>query len=75
MCEASWLHFAVYSAYKSSSSQLQAFNSMTNLGKARLKLTESQLLTIQNRIKTWSTKDQVINLMRFRYGQLEDQAA
>ncbi len=43
--------------------------------KTRLKLTESQLLTIENRIKSWSTKDQVIDLMRFRYGQLEDKAS
>ena len=48
---------------------------MTNLEKARLELTESQLLTIKDRIKTWSTKDQVINLMRYRYGRLDDQAA
>ena len=48
---------------------------MTNLEKTRLTLTESQLLTIKDQIKTWSTKDQVINLMRFRYGRLEDQAA
>ena len=48
---------------------------MTNLEKARLELTESQLLTIQERIKNWSTKDQVIDMMRYRYGRLEDQAA
>tara|TARA_Y100000766_G_C18710576_1_gene508809 strand:- start:617 stop:763 length:147 start_codon:yes stop_codon:yes gene_type:complete len=48
---------------------------MTNLEKARLELTESQLLIIKDRIKTWSTKDQVIDLMRYRYGRLEDQAA
>ncbi len=48
---------------------------MTHLEKARLELTESQLLTIKDRIKTWSTKDQVINLMRYRYGRLEDQQA
>ena len=48
---------------------------MTNLGKARLELTESQLLIIKDRIKNWSTKDQVINIMRHRYGLLEDQAA
>ena len=48
---------------------------MTNLEKARLELTESQLLTIKDRIKNWSTKDQVINIMRRRYGLLEDQAA
>ncbi len=48
---------------------------MTNLEKARLELTESQLLTIKDRIKNWSTKEQVINIMRSRYGRLEDQAA
>ncbi len=48
---------------------------MTNLEKTRITFTESQLLTIKDRIKTWSTKDQVINLMRFRYGRLEDHAA
>ena len=48
---------------------------MTNFGKARLELTESQLLSIKNRIKTWNTKDQVIDLMRHRYGQLKNHAA
>ena len=75
MCEASWLPFAVYSAYKSSSSPPRVFNLMTNLEQARLELTESQLLSIKDRIKHWSTKDQVIDLMRFRYGRIEDQAA
>ena len=48
---------------------------MTNLDRSRIKLTESQLLTIKDRIKSWSTKDQVIEVMRYRYGRLEDQAA
>ena len=48
---------------------------MTNLEKARLELTESQLLSIKDRIKNWSTKDQVIDMMRYRSGQIEDQAA
>ena len=48
---------------------------MTNLETARLELTESQLLIIKDRIKSWSTKDQVINIMRYRFGQVEDQAA
>ena len=48
---------------------------MTNLEKARLELTESQLITIKDRIENWRTKDQVIDMMRYRYGQLEDQAA
>tara|TARA_Y100001968_G_C19352276_1_gene715281 strand:+ start:833 stop:1057 length:225 start_codon:yes stop_codon:yes gene_type:complete len=74
MCEASWLHFAVCSAYRSSSSS-RVFNLMTNLEKARLELTEAQLLSIKDRIKNWSTKDQVIDMMRYRYGSLEDQAA
>ena len=48
---------------------------MTNLEKARLELTESQLLRIKDRIKDWNTKDQVIDMMRYRYGRLDDQAA
>jgi len=48
---------------------------MTNLEKAPLQLTESQLLSIKDRIKRWNTKDQVIDIMRYRYGQLEDQTA
>ena len=48
---------------------------MTNLEKARLELTESQLLTIKDKIKSWSTKDQVIDIMRYRYGRLEDRVA
>ena len=48
---------------------------MTNLDRSRIELTESQLLTIKNRIKSWSTKDQVIDIMRYRYGRFEDQAA
>ena len=48
---------------------------MTSLEKTRIELTESQLLTIKDRIKNWSTKDQVIDIMRYRYGRLEDQAA
>ncbi len=48
---------------------------MTNLEKARIELTESQLLTIKDRIKSWSTKDQVIDIMRYRYGRLKDKAA
>ena len=48
---------------------------MTKLEQARLELTESQLLTIKDQIKNWSTKEQVIDMMRYRYGRLEDQAA
>ena len=48
---------------------------MANLDRSRIELTESQLLTIKDRIKSWSTKDQVIEIMRYRYGRLEDQAA
>ena len=48
---------------------------MTNLEKARLELTESQLLTIKDRIKNWSTEDQVIDIMRYRYGRVKDQVA
>ena len=48
---------------------------MINLDRSRIELTESQLLTIKDRIKSWSTKDQVIEIMRYLNGQLEDQAA
>ena len=48
---------------------------MTKLEQARLELTESQLLTIKDQIKNWSTKDQVIDMMRYRYGRVKDQAA
>ena len=48
---------------------------MTKLEQARLELTESQLLNIKDQIKNWSTKDQVIDMMRYRYGRLEDKAA
>ena len=48
---------------------------MTNSEKARLELTESQLISINDRIKNWKTKDQVMDLIRYRYGRLEDQAA
>ncbi len=48
---------------------------MTNLKKARLELTESQLLTIKDRIQNWNTKDQIIDIMRYRYGLVEDKVA
>ncbi len=48
---------------------------MKNLEKARLELTEAQLLTIKDKIKNWNTKDQVIDMMRYRYGRLKDHAA
>ena len=48
---------------------------MTNPEKAHLELTESQLLTIKDRIKNWNTKDQVIDIIRYRYSRLEDRAA
>ena len=47
---------------------------MTNLDRSRIELTESQLLIIKNKIKSWSTKDQIIDIMRYRYGRLEDKA-
>ncbi len=47
---------------------------MANLNQTRLELTELQLLTIKDQIKTWNTKEQVIDIMRYRYGRLEDQA-
>ena len=48
---------------------------MTNLEKARLEFTESQLLSIKDRIKHWNTKDKVIDMMRYRYGHLVDKTA
>ena len=48
---------------------------MINLDRSRIELTESQLLIIKDRIKNWSTKDQVIEIMRYRYGRSEDHAA
>ncbi len=48
---------------------------MRNPEQTRLELTESQLLTIKDRIKTWSTKEQVIDIMRYRYGRLNNEAA
>ena len=48
---------------------------MKNLRTARPELTESQLLTIKDRIKTWNTKEKVIDIMRYRYGRIEDKAA
>ena len=48
---------------------------MINLEKTQLELTESQLLTIKDRIKSWRTKDEVIDMMRYRYGLHKDQAA
>ena len=72
--ETIWLHFYGCSACKSLSPP-RVLNGMTNLEKARLELTESQLLIIKDRIKNWNTKDQVIDMMRYRYGRSEDQAA
>ena len=48
---------------------------MKNLDRTSLELTEAQLLSIKDRIKNWSTKDQVIDMMRYRYGRLEDDVA
>ena len=48
---------------------------MKNVKKSRLEQTESQVLTIKDRIKNWRTKDQVIDMMRCRYGRLKNQAA
>ena len=48
---------------------------MKNLTKAHPELTELQLLAIKDQIKNWSTKDQVIDMMRYRYGRLKDQVA
>ena len=48
---------------------------MTNLEREKLELTESQLLSIKNQIKNWSTKDEVIDIMRYRYGRPQNKAA
>ena len=48
---------------------------MRNLDRSGVELTESQLLIIKNKIKSWSTKDQIIDIMRYRYGRLKDKAA
>tara|TARA_B100000965_G_C19397313_1_gene671757 strand:- start:57 stop:203 length:147 start_codon:yes stop_codon:yes gene_type:complete len=48
---------------------------MTNSKKGSHKLTESQLITIKDRIKSWKTKDQIIDMLRYRYGQMEEKAA
>ena len=48
---------------------------MRNLDRSGVELTESQLLIIKNKIKRWSTKDQIIDIMRYRYGRLKDKAA
>ena len=45
---------------------------MTKLEQARLELTESQLLSIGERIQNWSTKDQVIDIMRYKFGRQKD---
>ena len=47
---------------------------MRNLDRSRIELTESQLLIIKNKIQSWSTKDKIIDIMRFRYDRLEDKA-
>tara|TARA_Y100001968_G_C18950606_1_gene523050 strand:- start:106 stop:252 length:147 start_codon:yes stop_codon:yes gene_type:complete len=48
---------------------------MKKLNKAKLELSESQLITIKEQIKNWRTKDQVIDIIRYRYGPLENEAA
>ena len=48
---------------------------MKNLGKASIELTESQLLAIKDRIKTWNTKEKIIEIIRYRYSRIEDQTA
>ena len=48
---------------------------MRNLNRSRVELTESQLLIIKNKIKSGSIKDQIVEIMRYGYGRLEDKAA
>ena len=43
--------------------------------KAPLKLTEVDLNSIKDRITNWNTRDQVIDMMRYRYGRLDDHVA
>ena len=48
---------------------------MKNLERAKLELTDSQLLNIKNQIKNWSTKDQVLDIMKYQYGRSQNKAA
>ena len=48
---------------------------MNPIERSKLELTESQLASIGEKIKGWSTKDKVISLMRYRYCKEESQAA
>ncbi len=48
---------------------------MKNLEKTRIEFTESQLLSIKDRIKSWNTRDQVIDIIRDRYSRVENHAA
>lgn len=45
-----------------------------DLDRSRIELTESQLLIVKNKIQSWSTKDQIIDIMRYRCGRLKDKA-
>ena len=48
---------------------------MKKFEQSRLQLTETQLLSIEDRIKNWSTKDKIIDIMRYKYCQIKDHAA
>jgi len=48
---------------------------MSNLEQTHLEFTESQLLSIKDQIKNWTTKDKVIDIMRYRYGRIDDKTA
>ena len=48
---------------------------MKNIKKAHLRLTETQLITIQNKIQNWKNKEVVIDIMRHKYGENKDKAA
>ena len=48
---------------------------MTPIERSKIELTESQLVSIGERINHWSNKDKVISLMRYRYCKKEAQAA
>ena len=40
---------------------------MTPIERSKIELTESQLVSIGEKINDWSNKDKVISLMRYRY--------
>lgn len=47
---------------------------MRNLDRSHIELTEPQLLIIKNKVKSWSTKDQIIDIIRYRHSRLANKA-